>query len=398
MSKPGSGRAHCAESLGARRTTSREIFELRAGVLRELGEVIDVGNEHVIQFLESLDPEGLFELKRCAVPALLERLSPLIELSKAKPAQRVAREVEIPVDLPEGIKAQIEAYKARHERRYKKLAEHGHTRSHTYVSRLLSEPMRLACFMAARGSKTLLGLSKRDLVAFMQANPHVSRTAIDRFFNFVHEDQPFKTKTTPSRGKQGIPASQGPPPPVMFTREELKEMLEGVKQSRSEAEYLLTWLVARLGLMAQDAYDLTLDRFAVNEEGRLAVRPAQVWVLVPKSVGAKFEQLLDSVYPTWKTVAADRRSHIALFPGVVPDFRRYMDEVFKGKARAVRASAIYAAMREGHTDRVTLNQTIGVSISTLMKLEQLLSADLHRRLPADFVEERNKHILGQAGD
>jgi hypothetical protein len=150
--------------------------------------------------------------------------------------------------------------------------------------------------------------------------------------------------------------------------------------------------------MAQDAYDLTLDRFAINEGGRLAVRPAQIWVLLPKSVGAMFERNIDSVFPTWKTVSADRRSHIALFPGIVPNFRRYMDEVFKGKARAVRASAVYAAMREGHTDRVTLNQTIGISIATLMKLEQLLSADLHRRLPADFVQERNKHILGQAGD
>ena len=70
--------------------------------------------------------------------------------------------------------------------------------------------------------------------------------------------------------------------------EELKQILDRVQSENTEPEYLLAWLICKMGLTAQAAYDITLDKFEVNEAGRLAVRPARVWVLVPKSVSAVF--------------------------------------------------------------------------------------------------------------
>ena len=120
-------------------------------------------------------------------------------------------------------------------------------------------------------------------------------------------------------------------------------------------------------------------------------------MLVPKSVAAIFERNIEQLFPGWRDATLEARSHMSLFLTTIPKVHAFVKRTLGHNARVLRASAIYAAMRAGHRDRVTLVETMGVSIATIQKLERLLSADLHRTLPAEFVKERNKHITGTAG-
>ncbi len=95
--------------------------------------------------------------------------------------------------------------------------------------------------------------------------------------------------------------------------EELKQILDRVQSENTEPEYLLAWLICKMGLTAQAAYDITLDKFEVNEAGRLAVRPARVWVLVPKSVAAIFERNIEQLFPGWRDATLEARSHMSLY-------------------------------------------------------------------------------------
>ncbi|MBS0456690.1 MAG: hypothetical protein JSS44_05095 [Proteobacteria bacterium] len=377
---------------------SSAVFERRARVLKGLGTVIDADNAKVQGYLSSLPMEDLYELQRCAVPELAERLSPLMAIGRMPRPMRVPRTVTIPAELPEGLAKPLCLYQDRHLQRYGSLGKKGHTRSYAYAARLLSEPLRMANFLVAQGVSTFDGLRRRDVVGFMQAHPGVKKAAIDRFLKFLGEDRHFKPAHPPRPSKLGKPVSDPSTPPVMFTRDELRRKLLGWREHRTEPEYVLAWMVARLGLMAQTAYDLTLNQFALMEDGCLAIRPARVWVRLPKAVGASLAKLIDQRFPSWRTTVPERLGSIRPFTTLVPNLRRLIDEVFEGKTRAIRASALYAAMREGHFDRVTLTETLGVGVSTISKLERLLSADLHRRLPAELVEARNKHILGQDDD
>jgi hypothetical protein len=387
----------CAESLG-KHGGRGAIFDRRAKLIRELGEVIDTDPSEVAKFLSVLSPEDTYELMRAVVPALQERLAPLFKAADLISPRRATRGSVVPDDLPTAISDRLVAYKKRYDLRYERLVKNGHTRSHTYIARLMSEPLRLARFLTERGFTSWEALNKREIVAFMEANPTVKRAPIDRFERFLTESQPFRSKKPAKTGMHGVASSQKALPPAIMSRDELKAFLENVRATRSEPEYLLAWLVCRMGMMAEHAFQITLDRFNLNESGRLVIKPATAWVIVPRNVAACFEQQLDAVFPSWRSTSAERRAHLGFFRAAIRNFRGFMNKALQGKARVLRASAIYAAMREGHLDRVTLHQTMGVSIATLTKLEQLMSADLHRKLPADLVNERNKHIRGEINE
>ena len=55
-------------------------------------------------------------------------------------------------------------------------------------------------------------------------------------------------------------------------------------------------------------------------------------------------------------------------------------------------------MLKGRLDRVTIHQTMGVSMPTIAKMEVLFSIDLHRKLDPDIVAARNARIRGDTND
>ena len=188
------------------------------------------------------------------------------------------------------------------------------------------------------------------------------------------------------------------PPPKVLRPEVLAEFLADVRERYSDHEYVLAWMVCRLGMIARHAYEITLDRIRLNDSGRMVVRPALVWVEMPQRVASQFRKIIESVEPNWGKVDPESLRHVTVFDHFIPRLNGFSANVLQGRARLLRASAIFAAMLDGHLDRVTLRHTMGVSMPTVIQLERLLAVDLHRRLDPALVEQRNAHITGKTDE
>lgn len=188
--------------------------------------------------------------------------------------------------------------------------------------------------------------------------------------------------------------AQRRPPPTVVAPEVLTAFLADVRARCSTAEFLLAWMTCRLAMMVRPAYAITLDRFRLNEAGRLVIRPAKLWVEVPARIAPLFREIIAAVEPTWGTADPETLRHVTLFDHYISLIDDFATHVLQNRTRLLRSSGIYAAMLSGHLDRVTLHNTMGVSIPTIIQLERLVAVDVHRRLDADLVEQRNAHITG----
>lgn len=91
----------------------------------------------------------------------------------------------------------------------------------------------------------------------------MTKNKVMRFMRFVNEHQPFReTRGRAARSQGGERRNQTPP--KIVPQKVLEAFLDGIRAT-GDAEYLLAWLVYRMGLMARPAYDLTLDRVRIND-------------------------------------------------------------------------------------------------------------------------------------
>ncbi len=379
----------CAKSLSKKPVTR---FDERAAAFRQVGDAIDKSDMHLRNALFGLTPDQRYEVMHNACKELKVRLSPLLAEIQSGSLQPPDREALIPDELPDGLKSELIGYRDRLIRRHELLVKRGHKRSHKYVSNLLILPVKLARFLHDQGISTWDAMRQRDVVRFLAANPLVRPTALSRLMRALSEDKPFSEKR--GRYVRGRKSSKPLPLQEVLSPDELQSVLNGIKESRSDAEYAAAWLVAKLGMTASAAHGLTVDRLKLDDAGRLVIRPAKVWVVVPKSVAHILTKIADEMAPGWKTAQDDEFAFIRLFDGKLPNINNFRSDVLLGDARRLRASAVYTAMLRGTLDRVTLNQTMGVSIATITSIERHLSVDVHRKLDCELVAERNKILRG----
>lgn len=348
-------------------------------------------------YLSHLSPEARFELMRGVVPELASYLATVIPSIEDFEARPPSRQIVIPEALPPGLAMPLRTFHDKLQARYLKLLSKGHTRTPNYVWRITLTPIRLAEHLFAHGIERWDVVRKRDIVAFLKDNPSVIKSKVMRFMRFVNEHQPFReTRGRPARSQGG--ERRNLTPPKIVPPKVLEAFLADIRAARSDAEYLLAWLVCRMGLMARPAYDLTLDRVRINDTGRLVIRPAQVWVSVPHPIELLFRKLIDEAVPCWTDRRPQQLKKLTFFRHYIPSLDVFTIQVLQGRTRILRASAVFAAMMKGQVDRVTLHQTMGVSMPFLVKLELLLSTDMHRSLDPELVKARNAHILGKGDD
>jgi hypothetical protein len=382
-------KALCAGSLTFAPT---QQFEDRAVAFRKIGEAIDKSELHLRNALLSLTAEQRFELMRRACPELKVKLSPLLADVRTEKVKPPDREPFIPDDLPDGLKLELIRYRDRLKRRHELLLKRGHSRSPRYLSELMKMPVRLARFLQGEGITSWDGMRKRDIVSFLAANPLVRPTALARLLRAIGEDKPFSDRR--GRYVRGRTASKPSPLQEVLSPAELDAALADIKESQSDVEYAAAWLVGKLGMTAAAAHGLTANLLRLDEGGRLVIRPAKVWVVVPKSVSKILMKVADEVAPGWSSAKDNEFEFIRLFDQKLPKLDDFRSEVLGGDARRLRASAVYTAMLRGTLDRVTLNQTMGVSIATITSIERHLSADMHRKVDPALVAERNKVLRG----
>ncbi len=388
--------ANCAKSLKYRQFR-KEKAQLRAELLKGLGEAIQQGDAAVEAFLIGLTPTARYALHRSCVPELGAYLSATMASLGGLDVRPASRPVDVPEDLPPGLREPLLRYKEKVERLYNRRLEKGHKRAPNYVWRALLVPLRFAKHLHANGIDRWEIVRNRDIVNFCRDNPTVPSDKIMPIMRFVNDHLPFRaTRGRPKRSRGG--ERRNITPPKILPAEELDAVLAEARKTGTDAEYVLAWLVCRLGLMARPAYELTLDRVRINDAGRLVIRPAQAWLTLPRSIENLFRKIIDEAVPNWQHLPTEQLKGLVFFRKHIPNLDLFTLQVLKGKTRLLRSSALFASMMKGQIDRVTLNQTTGVSIPYIIRLELLLSADMHRSLDPKLVKARNAHILGGSND
>jgi hypothetical protein len=388
--------ALCAESLSFRQFTGETANE-RDELIKGLAGALQGSDEAVGTYLQALTPIARYDLYRSVVPQLAAQLSKVIASMGGLEMGPPSRTAEIPDDLPVGLREPLVRFEEKLQRLYTTRLAKGHKRSLNYVSRSMLAPLWFAKHLHANGIDRWDVVRNRDIVKFLSENPTVLKARLSPILRFVNDHLPFReTRGRPTRARGA--ERRNVTPPAIMPASEIDELLAEIRSSRCDGEYLLAWLVCRLGLMAQTAYALTLDRVQVNAAGRLVIRPAQAWITLPRAIETLFKKSVDEAVPNWQDFEPEGRKTLVFFRHHIPNLDLFTLTALRGKTRILRSSAIFAAMMKGQVDRVTLNKTVGVSMPHIMRLELLLSADMHRSLDPKLVKARNAHILGQSND
>lgn len=373
-------------------------FKLRKiGLLRRLGEAMALDEQSVCAYLNHLSPEERYDLLQSAVPDLRTELQRLLGTMGAIPVRERPKSVRIPEELPAHLAQRLHEYYAKVTARYERLVKNGHSRSSAYRERRMNTPIRLAKYLADNGIERWDVLRQRDIASFLMVNPGLRRSSIDGFLRFLNQDRSFTERRGRPPSKLGSKRTTPRPPPVI-SPSELKDVITEIRRTRSPAEFLLAWLVCRMGMTVAAGYALTLDKIRVDKAGRLVIQPARVWVAVPRDIEPILLNLISDEVPDWRQTAPEQLQHVTIFDRYIKDVDVFREQVLQRRAFTLRASAVFAAMHNGHLDRATLHATMGVSMPTIAKLELLLSADLHRRIDPSVVARRNAAILGEADD
>jgi hypothetical protein len=390
------GRVLCAESVATIHANSASKSR-KIGLLRRLGEAMALDEQSVCAYLQHLSPEERYDLLQSAVPDLRTELQRLLGTMGAISVRERPRTVRIPEELPAHLAQRLHEYYAKVTARYERLIKNGHSRSSAYQGWRMNAPIRLAKYLAANGIERWDVLRQRDIASFLMENPGLRRSSLDGFLHFLNQDRSFTERRGRPPSKLGRKRTAPRPPPVI-SPSELKLVITEIRRTRSPAEFLLAWLVCRMGMTAAAGYALTLDKIRVDNAGRLVIQPARVWVAVPRDIEPMLLKLISDEVPDWRQIVPEQLQHVTIFDRYIKDIGVFREQVLQGRALTLRASAVFAAMHNGHLDRATLHATMGVSMPTIAKLELLLSADLHRRLDPSIVAGRNAAILGEADD
>ncbi len=379
-----------AESLASQRPPTKESAARRETVLRGFQGAASVNEAVARQYLTRITPNDRGVLLKYAVPGLRDWLLGIFKADDLIATQEL-RPVQYP-DLPTDLLEPLKAWEAKNRARLNSRITNGYSRSPKALQRIMSEPISLAIFLSERGVGRWDIMTMHDRVAFAKTRPKRVQEKLRPFIAFLEGGNPFKTRRgrPPKKARKVIKETRQTP---MLPPDVLKGRLKAARERLSDDQYLLYWLVAKLGLTAKAACGLTLDRVTINSQGRLVIRPADAWFALPKSVAPAMEALARAADPAWPYADPAAASPIPVTDSVVSQWRRH--EFFQSEARLLRSSAIYAAMHAGQLDRKSLMAITGVSHKTITNLEYLIPADIHSLGSHELIAARNTAILGE---
>ena len=407
------------------------------------------------QFLERLTPEERWSLLKYAGEGLQNWL-----LAAYRDAQLQAEpglQAAIYPELPKPLLDRLKDWEAKNRRRLESRIKNGHARAPGTLRRLMAEPIALARFIADRGVDRWEKMNMSDRIAFARTRPKRTQQKLKAFITFIEGGNPFKTRRgRPPKSAQKV-IRETPQIPVLAP-DDLKARLRDARQrlpaeqyliywlvaklgltakvaygltldkvtinskgrvvirpaeawfalpasiattmeklARDAEQYLIYWLVAKLGLTAKVAYGLTLDKVTINSKGRVVIRPAEAWFALPASIATTMEKLARDADAQWPYESPNDAAAIPIFAPVIPR-HRVGPEIFRGETTLLRSSAIHSAMHYGHLDRKTLASITGVSLKTISDMEFLVPADIHSLVSHKLVAQRNRAILGSDDD
>ncbi len=343
------------------------------------------------QHLAGLTPSDRYALLQFAVPDLRDWL---LAVYKAEELSVVPdlKPVYYP-DLPEALLSTLKQWEAKNRNRLNARMKLGHDRATSTLRRLMAEPIALARFLVEHGVARWDTMKMSDRVAFAKTRPKRVQQKLRPFIDFVEGRNPFKTERRGRPPKKATSVIKEARQIPILPPDELKARIKDASLRLPDDQYLLYWLVAKLGLTAKKAYGLTLDRVTINQKGKLVIRPADAWIALPKSLAPTMELLARAADSAWPYDEPEKAAPIPVMAAAIPEHRLGTD-VFRGETALLRSSAIYAALHEGQLGRKSLAAITGVSLTTIAAMEYMVPADIYSLASHKLVSARNAAILG----
>jgi len=366
----------------------------RTELVRQVLPAVMKGGLHLQTFLIALGERRRFLLLESVTPKLRIRLATAVAGmdETVSPPQRA---VAIPSSLPAGLKEGLATFHEKLSRRLDLLVRNGHRRSEDYLQRVMTDPLRLAEFSAASGLTRWSELTSSTLIQYSKAFPQHHPRKLTRFMAHIRSEDRFRKNTGSRNKKKPVKLMRSTKLPDIYQPQQLATKLREARRRLQPKEYVLYWMVARLGMTAKAALSLTLDGLHVNERGELVIRPSRGWINVPTSIAGTLRNLAQAADPRWPHAEPETGRGIP-FLAPISTLVRLTVNICQREAKKLRLSAAYAAIRAGHHDRSTLKEFMGISLPILEQLEFFMAADLHSVVDPDIVQARNDVILGKA--
>lgn len=385
---------HIAKSLLRRRPVKQSEAEARDRMFRDIQEAASVGQQLARQYLHRLSDQERGQLLKWSAPSMRTWLLNVYR-DEELTAQQELKPGRYP-ELPEGLHQRLELFESRERKRLETRIKRGHKRSSDTLRRMMVEPIAFAEFLATRGVDRWELVTMRDRIEFAKLRPIRHQQRLKTFIEYLEGVANFKNnRGRPPKSTRKILREARQIPLLM--PDELAHRLRDARERLPSDQYLLYWLVAKVGLTAKAASSLTLDRVTVNAKGRVVICPAEAWFALPKTIAPTMRRLAQEADSRWPHDKPEKAPAIPITADIIPQ-HRMGPEVFRGETTLLRSSAIYAAMRLGNLDRKTLVATTGVSLKTVSDLEFLVPADVHSLMSHKRVAARNRQILGKGND
>lgn len=384
-----------AESLAGRAPTNVDKAQKREVLFRGLQAAAVAGETTAKEYLRKVSPPERWLLQDQASPSLRDWLVTVFKQEDLL----VFPELTPPdyTGVPETLLPTLQEWEKKNYERLISRMEKGHNRARRTLHRLMAEPVALARFLGEQGVLRWDAMTMSDRIAFAKTRSKRSEARLGPFISFLDGKNPFKDRRgrrPPQKTRKAIKEVRRIP---IIPVDELKERIKGARQRLPDDQYLLYWMVAKLGLTAKAAYGLTADRITINKDGRLVIRPAEAWVALPRRLAYIMEALVRKVDPEWPHENPDMAPPVPVMKSVIAE-NRLGRVIYQSETTLLRSSAIHAAMHAGQLDRKTLMAITGVSHTTIARMEYLVPADIHSLASHDFVRRRNAAIQGDTDE
>lgn len=389
----GSLHQQVANALLKYKPKTLELAELRERLLRNLISSIELSELAVDSYLTGLSDDDRAYLLRYTASQdelylWLQKKFHDLELI----SQYSLLSVSYP-ELPDSLLALLKEWENLNRRRLLRRIKNGFDRSPRALIRLLSEAIRLAMILHENGKVSWSQMTLADQLDFAKKNNKAAITKLKPFIKFLEKATVFSGGIAMPEKKKNFSVLKETHAVDYLMPKQVEERINQAKKELSKEEFLIFWLVAKMGLNLARVYAITPRQVTINSQGNLVFRPAKTWSPLPKNLSNILESLIRKADPNWPYSNPDDALPATVMEQISP-YSTAHRTIFNYEVQLLRTSALMMLMLRGMLDRKTLSNLTGTSWPTLRTLEFQLSSDIHSFASHDFIKSRNKAILG----
>lgn len=387
--------SYVVQAMLARPPRIKSLAQSKERLLLELIKSLDRGNIAVDSFFCSLTDHERAVLLKYTVDELHVWLQQKYQQLKLE-AQEDIMDVIYP-ELPSRLLSTLREWEGGNRTRLQRRVSNGFSRHPRSLIRMMSEPIRLAITLQENGKECWSQLALSDQLEFAKKHGKSTAAKLRPFMSFLETKSIFKSKTYQLPQKRNHNIFQETHGVFYLRPDELEQRLSDARSELEPKEFLIFWLVAKMGLSLSRAYELTPQQVMKETRGGLIFKPANTWTPLPPNLANILENLVREVDPGWPYSNPEEALSGSLLKNVL-SYRQAARIIFKHEVNLLRTSALMALLLKGMMDRKTLSNLTGASWPTLRTLEFQLSADIHSLASHALVAARNKVILGDGND